>query len=339
MSNYKTDVVIIGAGPVGLFAIFELGLLDMKCHVIDNLDKIGGQCSELYPEKPIYDIPSRVEISAQKLVDDLMDQCKPFNPVFHLNQNAEKLEKNTENEWTITTSENNSIIAKCIVIAAGAGSFIPRKPPLENIAEYENKSVFYSIKNKKIFENKNVLIAGGGDSAIDWTNELSKIANVSLLHRRKEFRASPDSVQKMLNLEENNKIEFFLGQLKSLNGNNGMLESVLIYNDNVEKKIQTDFLIPFFGLKNDLGSIKNWNLNLENNLIIVDTEKFETNIPSIFSIGDINTYPGKLKLILSGFHEAALMSQKCAQYCFPDKKVIFRYTTSSKDIHKKLGIK
>ena len=196
MPDFKTDIIIIGAGPVGLFAVFELGLLDMKCHVIDNLDKIGGQCSELYPEKPIYDIPSRLTISAQELVDDLMKQCKPFNPAFHLNQNANKLEKNNDNEWVITTSENNTITAKCIVIAAGAGSFIPRKPPLENIHKYENKSIFYSIKNKKIFANKNILIAGGGDTALDWTNELSKIASVSLVHRRREFRASPDSVKK-----------------------------------------------------------------------------------------------------------------------------------------------
>ena len=339
MRKYNTDILIIGAGPIGLFAVFELGLLDMKCHLIDNLDKIGGQCSELYPDKPIYDIPSRVRISAQELVDDLMEQCKPFNPTFHLNQNAEELSKNMDGEWTIKTSLNNEITAKCIVIAAGAGSFTPRKPPLEKIEEFEGKSVFYAIKNKNMFANKKVLIAGGGDSAIDWVNELSKIATVTLVHRRKEFRASTNSVQKMLNLEKQNKIKFYLGQIKSLKGNEGYLQAVNIINDNKEEKITTDFLIPFFGLKPELGSINNWDLKLKDNLILVDTEKFETNIPKIFSIGDINTYPGKLKLILSGFHEAALMAQKCAQYCFPNKKIIFRYTTSSKEIHKKLGVK
>ena len=338
MAKYNTDILIIGAGPVGLFAVFELGLLDMKCHLIDNLDKIGGQCSELYPDKPIYDIPSRVKISAQELVDDLMEQCKPFKPTFHLNQNAEKLSKNKNGEWIVKTSLNEEIISKCIVIVAGAGSFTPRKLPIENIKEFEGKSIFYAIKNKKLFTGKKVLIAGGGDSAIDWVNELSKIANVSLVHRRKEFRAFTNSVQKMLKLEKENKISFIVGQIKSLEGKGGYLESVNIINDKKEEKINTDFLIPFFGLKPELGSIKDWNLKLKDNLILVDTEKFETNIPKIFSIGDINTYPGKLKLILSGFHEAALMARKCAKYCYPDKKIIFRYTTSSKEIHKKLGV-
>ncbi|MBI29635.1 MAG: Ferredoxin--NADP reductase [Alphaproteobacteria bacterium MarineAlpha5_Bin11] len=338
MQIQKTDVVIIGAGPVGLFAVFELGLLNMNTHLIDNLDKIGGQCSELYPEKPIYDIPSRLKISAQELVDDLYNQCKAFNPTIHLKQQAEKLERNKNNEWIITTSTGEEIIAKCIVIAAGAGSFVPRKLPLKNIEKYENISVFYSVRDKKIFKNKNILIAGGGDSALDWAIELSNISNVSIVHRRKEFRAAPDSVKKILELEKNNKIKFYYGNIDSLSGQNGKLDKVTIIHENKKFDIESDYLLPFFGLKMELGPIANWNLKLKDNLIEVDTEKFETSIPSIFSIGDINWYPGKLKLILSGFHEAALMSRECFKYCYPDKKLVFRYTTSSKEIHKKLGV-
>ena len=217
--KYNTDIVIIGAGPVGLFAVFELGLLNLKCHLIDNLDKVGGQCSELYPEKPIYDIPSRPSVLAQELTDNLMEQAKPFNPVFHLNQQAEKINKNGE-FWELTTSTGNTLIAKCIVIAAGAGSFVPRKPPIDNIDKFENKSVFYSIKDKSIFKEKNILIAGGGDSALDWTIELSKISNVTLIHRRKDFRAAPESVNKMLELEKSQKINFVLGQVSSIKGEN-----------------------------------------------------------------------------------------------------------------------
>ena len=336
--NYKTDVIIIGAGPVGLFSIFELGLLNLKCHLVDNLDKVGGQCSELYPEKPIFDIPSRVRITAQELTDSLISQAKPFDPVFHLNQQAEKINKTSDQLWNLTTSTRNIISAKCIVIAAGAGSFVPRKPPIENIDKYENKSVFYSVKNKSIFKGKKILIAGGGDSAVDWTNDLSSIAEVTLLHRRKEFRAAPDSVSKMLKLEKNNKIKLVIGQLNALKGNNGQLSEVEYRNDDDLSYLKTDFLLPFYGLKMELGPIANWGINLNENKITVDTEKFETSEPTIFAIGDINTYPGKLKLILSGFHEAALMAQKCFSYCYPDKKNVFRYTTSSKELHKKLGV-
>ena len=212
----KTDVLIVGAGPVALFAIFELGLLNIKCHLVDNLDKPGGQCSELYPEKPIYDIPARVMITGQELTDELMKQAKPFEPIFHLGQQVEKILKKNEKEWLIETSNGKTIIAKCIVIAAGAGSFVPRKPPIEGIENYENKNVFYSIKDKSIFKNKTVLIAGGGDSALDWTNELSNIADVKLIHRRKEFRAAPDSVNKMLELENKNRVNFILGQLTKI---------------------------------------------------------------------------------------------------------------------------
>ncbi len=334
----KTDVVIIGAGPVGLFAIFELGLLNIKTHVIDNLDKPGGQCAELYPEKPIYDIPSRPKITGKELTDDLLKQVKPFEPIFHFNQQVDKITR-SNNGWIVETNSENKIEAKCIVIAAGAGSFVPRRPAIENIENFEGKNIFYSVKNKSILRNKNLLVAGGGDSAIDWTNDLSKIANVSLIHRRKEFRAAPDSVKKMHALEAKEQINLIIGQIKAvdMSNNNKLIVKFNDTNDEI-KNIEVDFLLPFFGLKMELGPIANWGLNLNENLIKVDTEKFETSIPSIFAIGDINSYPGKLKLILSGFHEAALMAQQCFKYCFPEKKNIFRYTTSSKSLHKKLGV-
>lgn len=332
----KTDVVIIGAGPVGLFAIFELGLLNISCHVIDNLDKPGGQCAELYPEKPIYDIPSRVSISGQELTDDLLAQAKPFKPVYHLSQQVEKIEKLESGEWLIITSLNKSIKAKCIVIAAGAGSFVPRKLPISDIAHLEEKNILYAVRNKSILEGKKLLIVGGGDSALDWTNELSKTSNVTLMHRRKEFKASPDSVSKMLELEKNKKVNFLLGQIKGIEDLKNDKIKVITKNNEETENFEVDYLLPFFGLKMELGPIANWGLNLDENLIKVDTEKFETSVPSIFAIGDINTYPGKLKLILSGFHEAALMAQECFKYCYPDKKNIFRYTTSSKELQKKL---
>ena len=332
----KTDVVIIGAGPVGLFAIFELGLLNISCHVIDNLDKPGGQCAELYPEKPIYDIPSRVSISGQELTDDLLAQAKPFKPVYHLSQQVEKIEKLESGEWLIITSVNKSIKAKCIVIAAGAGSFVPRKLPISDIAHLEEKNILYAVRNKSILEGKKLLIVGGGDSALDWTNELSKTSNVTLMHRRKEFKASPDSVSKMLELEKDKKVNFLLGQIKGIEDLKNDKIKVITKNNEETKNFEVDYLLPFFGLKMELGPIANWGLNLDENLIKVDTEKFETSVPSIFAIGDINNYPGKLKLILSGFHEAALMAQECFKYCYPDKKNIFRYTTSSKELQKKL---
>ena len=332
----KTDVVIIGAGPVGLFAIFELGLLNISCHVIDNLDKPGGQCAELYPEKPIYDIPSRVSITGQELTDDLLAQAKPFRPVYHLSQQVEQIKKLESNEWLLTTSVNKYIQAKCIVIAAGAGSFVPRKLPIKDIEHLEEKNILYAVRNKSILEGKKLLIVGGGDSALDWTNELSKSSNVTLMHRRKEFKASPDSVSKMLELEKNKKVSFLMGQIQNIEDlNNGKIRVETKDNDK-STNFEVDYLLPFFGLKMELGPIANWGLNLEENLIAVDTEKFETSVPSIFAIGDINTYPGKLKLILSGFHEAALMAQECFKYCYPDKKNIFRYTTSSKELQKKL---
>ena len=333
----KTDVAIIGAGPVGLFAVFELGLLNIKCHLIDNLDKVGGQCAELYPEKPIYDIPSRPIVTGQELTDELIKQINPFKPQFHLNQQVDKITK-TETGWIVETNIGTKVEAKCIVVAAGAGSFVPRKPPIENIENFENKNVFYAVRDKSMFSGKNLLIAGGGDSALDWTNELSKDSNVSLIHRRKEFRAAPDSVSKMQELETKGKIKFLKGQIKTISNTEDSKIILQYENDEEKSQIEVDYLLPFFGLKMELGPIADWGLNLHENLIKVDTEKFETSTPSIFAIGDINWYPGKLKLILSGFHESALMAQEVFKYCFPDKKNIFRYTTSSKELQKKLGV-
>ena len=336
---HKTDIVIIGAGPVGIFAVFELGLLKLSCHLIDNLDKVGGQCSELYPEKPIFDIPSHSLITAQTLIDNLMTQTEPFKPVFHLGQQAEKIEKIEDSNWKLTTSLGNIIIARCIVIAGGAGSFVPRRPRIDNFEEYEGKSVFYAIKDKSKFNGKKIVIAGGGDSALDWVNNLSSLAHVTLIHRRKEFRAAPDSITKMLDLEKKGKITFKIGQLLSVKGENGIISEIICEHNDTKFSIEADYLLPFYGLRMELGPIAKWGINLNENLITVDTEKYETSEQSIFAIGDINSYPGKLKIILSGFHESALMAQQCFRYCNPEKKLVFRYTTVSKDLHKQLGYK
>ena len=250
----KTDVVIIGAGPVGLFAVFELGLLNIKCHLVDNLDKVGGQCAELYPEKPIYDIPSRPVVTGQELTDELIKQINPFKPKFHLNQQVEKIAK-TEYGWIVETNIGTKVEAKCIVVAAGAGSFVPRKPPIENIENFENKNVFYAIRDKSIFKNKKILIAGGGDSALDWTNELSKDSNVTLIHRRKEFRAAPDSVSKMQELETKGKIKFLKGQIKKISKIQDSRIMLEYENDDEKLNIEVDYLLPFFGLKMELGPI------------------------------------------------------------------------------------
>jgi len=271
------------------------------------------------------------------LTDELIKQIDPFKPKFHLNQQVEKIEK-TSYGWIVETSIGQKIEAKCLVVAAGAGSFVPRKPPVENIDNFENINVYYAIRDKAKFEGKELLIAGGGDSALDWTNELSKNSKVTLIHRRKEFRAAPDSVSKMQELEKNGKINFLQGQIKQINESKNNKIKIIYEKDGSISDVEVDYLLPFFGLKMELGPIAEWGLNLHENLIKVDTEKFETSTPSIFAIGDINWYPGKLKLILSGFHEAALMAQEVFKYCFPDKKNIFRYTTSSKELQKKLGV-
>lgn len=342
MSNapIETDVVIIGAGPCGLFAVFELGLLDIRCHLIDILDRPGGQCAELYPEKPIYDIPAYPVISGQELTDKLMEQIKPFEPEFHFNQRVDELERLPDGRFHLKTDDNQEFIAKIIVIAAGGGSFTPKRPPLPGIEEYENGSVHYSVRRMSDFAGKDLLIVGGGDSALDWTLNLAPIANsLTLVHRRDKFRAATDSVNKMLALREEGKINFLLGQMTEIKGENGELSSVTISGPDGETEVQCNRLLPFFGLTMKLGPVANWGLNLHENLITVDTEKFETSEKGIFAVGDINHYPGKLKLILSGFHEAALMAQKANEYIYPDKKVIFQYTTSSSSLQKKLGVK
>lgn len=336
----ETDVVIIGAGPVGLFAVFELGLLDMRCHIIDILDKPGGQCAELYPDKPIYDIPGIPEISGGNLTKSLMEQIKPFEPEFHLSTIVSELRQINDNLWEVITDTEKTFHTKVVVIAAGGGSFQPKKPPIDGIDDYEEKSVFYSIKNIENFLDKEITIVGGGDSALDWALTLyEKSKNLTLIHRRKDFRAAPDTVNKVTKLIDDGIINFQLGQVKKLIGNDGNLESIICKDKDLEKEIKCEVMLPFFGLTMKLGPVANWGLNLEFNLIKVDTKTFETNQKGIFAIGDINHYPGKLKLILCGFHEAALMAQKAHQYVYPDKKVIFQYTTSSSNLQKKLGVK
>ena len=342
MSNKvkETDVVIIGAGPVGLFAVFELGLLDMKCDVIDILDKPGGQCAELYPDKPIYDIPGIPEISGGELTKSLLEQIKPFNPEFHLSTIVSELKQINNDLWEVVTDSDKIFHTKVIVIAAGGGSFQPKKPPIDGIDDYEGKSVFYSIKNIEKFYNKEIAIVGGGDSALDWALTLHKKSkNLTLIHRRKEFRAAPDTVNKVMKLIDDGSINFELGQVKELVGSDGQLSKIICKDKEEEKEIKCEAMLPFFGLTMKLGPVANWGLNLEQNLIKVNTETFETNQKGIFAIGDINYYPGKLKLILCGFHEGALMAQKAHQYIYPDKKVIFQYTTSSSKLQKKLGVK
>ena len=337
----KTDVVIVGAGPIGLFAVFELGLLDMKCHLVDILDKIGGQCAELYPEKPIYDIPGIPHTSAHGLVDALLQQIKPFKPQFHLGEMVETVEKIGDPLFRVKTDQGTEFECKIVVIAAGGGSFQPKRPPIPGIEPYEGKSVFYAVRKMEAFRDKRVLIVGGGDSALDWTLNLAPLAShLTLLHRRSEFRASPDSVNKMMALVGEGKIDFVLGQVTSLSGGDGQITKATVKtNEASTYEIACDALLPFFGLTMKLGPVGNWGFELKNNeLIPVNTESFETSAPGIFAIGDINWYPGKLKLILSGFHEGALMAQKAARYVFPDKRQVFQYTTSSTSLQRKLGV-
>ena len=337
----KTDVLIIGAGPAGLFAVFELGLLDMKTHLVDILDKPGGQCAELYPEKPIYDIPAVPFVTGQGLVDALMAQIKPFHPEFHLNEMVETIEKIGDPLFRVTTDTGKVFEAKVVVIGAGGGSFQPKRPPIKGIEAYEDKSVFYAVRQMEKFRGKKLLIIGGGDSALDWTLNLQPIAShLTLLHRRDDFRAAPDSVNKMRALVAEKKMDFVLGQVTSLEGEKGQVRAAVVKGGNGEtSSLACEAVLPFFGLTMKLGPVANWGIALnEDDLIPVDTEKFESNVPGIFAIGDINSYPGKLKLILSGFHEAALMAQQAYHYVYPDKKLVFQYTTSSTSLQKKLGM-
>ncbi|MEJ1161678.1 NAD(P)/FAD-dependent oxidoreductase [Prosthecomicrobium sp. N25] len=335
-----TDVVIIGAGPVGIFAVFELGLLDMKCHLIDILDRPGGQCTELYPEKPIYDIPGYPIVGAQELVDKLMEQAKPFGPTFHYSQMVERLEKREDGTFLIGTDAGTLFHAKVVVIAAGGGSFQPKRPPVPGIEAYEGHSVFYAVRKMEAFRDQDILIVGGGDSALDWTLNLQPIARrVTLLHRRDEFRAAPHSVEQMRKLVSDGAMDLRLGQVTGLKGQGGQLETATVkQNDGSVLDVPCTRMLPFFGLTMKLGPISEWGLNLHENLIPVDTEKFETSVKGIFAVGDINTYPGKLKLILSGFHEVALMAQAAKRIIAPNQRIVFQYTTSSTSLQKKLGV-
>ena len=336
----ETDVVIIGAGPIGLFAVFELGLLDLKCHLVDILDRAGGQCAELYPEKPIYDIPGIPLVTGQELTDRLKEQISPFNPQFHFSEMATSLTKLDDGRWKITTDADTTLIAPVIVIAAGGGSFQPKRPPIPGIEGYEGKSVHYAVRKMEQFRGKDVLIAGGGDSALDWTLNLAPLAkSLTLVHHRDGFRAAQHSVNQMRELVDTKKIQFHVASVKELHGANGELEAVTLTGaDKKEWKHTANAFLPFFGLTMKLGPIADFGLNLNENLIPVSVETFATATPGIFAIGDINTYPGKLKLILSGFHEAALMSQAAFKVCRPNEKIRFQYTTSSSSLQKKLGV-
>jgi thioredoxin reductase (NADPH) len=335
----ETDALIVGGGPAGLFAVFELGLVDIKAHVVDILDKPGGQCAELYPEKPIYDIPGLPIVTGQGLTDALLAQVKPFGATFHWGERVDLLRRMEDGRFRIVTDIGTEFHAKVVVIAAGGGSFTPKRPPLAGIEDYEGTSVFYSVRRMEDFRGKDVLVVGGGDSALDWTLNLQPVArSLTLLHRRDEFRGAPHSVEQMRTLVAEAKIALLIGQMTGLDGDGRELASVAVKTRDGETRLAANRLLPFFGLTMKLGPVAEWGLNLNENLIKVDTERFETSEPGIFAIGDINWYPGKLKLILSGFHEAALMSQAAYRIVYPGKKLLFQYTTSSSSLQKKLGV-
>ena len=335
----KKDVIIIGAGPIGLFAIHQLGIKGLSAVVIDNLDKAGGQCIELYPDKPIYDIPGIPECTGEELTNKLLEQIKPFKTQFFLNERVDEVLSDKDN-WLVKTNNKNEFIAPNIIIAGGVGSFEPRKFSPKECEKFENKSLFYSVQDKKVFEGKTVSIFGGGDSALDWAVELSKISKVNLVHRRDEFRGAQATLNKVKELTSAGKINLLTKyQLVSVSGSN-KIESIDIKSDDGEiKNLKTDYVLGFFGLIMQLGPIANWGLNIDKKTIAVDTEKFETNQKGIYAVGDICTYPGKLKLILSGFHEGALAARACFKLARPNEKYRFEFTTSSKTIKDRLGIK
>lgn len=335
-----TDLIVIGAGPVGLFAVFEAGLLGMKCHLIDNLDRPGGQCTELYPEKPIYDIPSRPQVTGQQLVDDLVQQASPFDPVFHLGQQAETLEKQDSGYWQVNTTRGTVIEAPVISIAVGAGSFVPKKPPFKKLAEYEEQSVDYAVYRMEKYRDKELVIVGGGDSALDWAISLSKVAKrITLVHRREEFRGAPDTAQQVMDLAHEGKIEVIFGNVTDLVGENGKLSHLEVtYLSGDVRNIDCNYLLPFLGLKVSLGPIADWGLNLDKRHVEVSQETFATTVEGIYAIGDVCTYPGKLKLILTGFYEAAVMVRSAFTYAFPDRKLARGYTTTNSVIQDRLGV-
>ena len=340
-SVIEADAVIVGAGPVGLFQVFELGLLEIKAHVIDSLPVVGGQCVELYPDKPIYDIPAVPVCTGQELTDNLLKQIEPFEPTFHLNQEVTVVQRRADGRFDLETSLGTKFITKTIFIAAGVGSFQPRTLKVEGIEEFEGKQVFYRVKDPSRFEGRNLVICGGGDSALDWALNLAgKAESVILLHRREDFRAAPASVAKMKELCDNYEMQLIIGQVTGIETKDDKLAEIKVTGaDGVTRRLPLDDLLVFFGLSPKLGPIAEWGLEIERKqLKVMDTEKFETNVPGIFAVGDINTYPGKKKLILSGFHEAALAAFGAAPYIFPEKKIHMQYTTTSPKLHKILGV-
>jgi thioredoxin reductase (NADPH) len=335
----KTDSLIIGAGPVGLFCVHQLGIIGLKSEVVDNLDKIGGQCIELYPDKPIYDIPAVPECTGEELTNNLIEQIKAFKTNFHLSERVEEIKK-VKNKWITKTNKGTEFESSSIIIAAGVGSFEPRKFPTKEIEKYEGKQILYSIRDKTVFKDKSVCIFGGGDSALDWAIELSNTSNVTLVHRRDDFRGLQASIDKVNQLKEEGKIKIYTKyQLDSVNGNDQIQNINIKHDDESIEEIKTDYVLGFFGLIMKLGPIAEWGLNLDKKTIPVNTESFETNKEGIFAIGDICTYPGKLKLILSGFHEGALAARGCFKYAKPDEKYRFEFTTASKIVKDRLGIK
>jgi len=337
----ETDAIIIGAGPVGLFQVFELGLLEIKTHVIDSLPAVGGQCIELYPDKPIYDIPAIPVCTGRELTNNLLKQIEPFGAQFHLGQEVSKLEIQDDGRFLISTSQDKHFISKTVFIAAGVGAFQPRTINLDGIDAYVNKQVFYHVKNPEQFAGKRIVICGGGDAALDWAIHFSEIAaSVTLIHRRDEFKAAPKSIARMRELCANNQMELLIGQVSAYKTKNDLLHEITFTNiEGESKQIPLDDLLVFYGLSPKLGPIAEWGLNIERKQICVDTSKFQTSIPGIYAVGDINVYPGKKKLILSGFHEAALAAFAAAEYLSPEKQIQLQYTTTSPKLHKVLGVK
>ena len=335
----KTDVLIIGAGPTGLFCAHQLGIIGLSCEIVDNLDKVGGQCIELYPDKPIYDIPAVPKCNGKSLTDNLLEQIKPFGSKLHLNERVQEI-KEDKGIWTLKTNKNKTFITPNIIIAGGVGSFESRKLPLKELTKFEGKSVFYSVTDKALFKNKKISIFGGGDSALDWALEFSKYSKVTLIHRRNEFRGAPHTLKELEKLKGEGKISIKTPfQIKSINDGKELKFIEIKDDDEKTEKIETDVILGFFGLIMQLGPIAEWGLNMNKKTIEVNTENFQTNKTGIFAIGDICSYPGKLRLILSGFHEAALASVECFKRARPNEKYRFEFTTSSKEIQSRLGIK